>query len=897
MADTNGKLQRVALLFDELADLPEQDRAARLGQLAVSEPEVEASVRRLLDADQQAMAAVEKLPLQPAASDPIRTFGQYRSVRQIGEGGMGAVYLAERSDGQFTRRAAIKVIQGSLANEEMRMRFLSERQILANLQHPGIASLLDGGVTPAGEPYLVMEYIEGLPLDGFCDQHRLTVEQRIDLFLKVCSAVDFAHRHLIIHRDLKPSNILVDHAGNAKLLDFGAAKLLGPVPVDRTRQFLTPRYASPEQMRGASAAVSMDVYALGVILYELLTGHWPFGDPSDMASNLRRATVGAEPAPPTVTRQAAEARSTSEHTLRKTLSGDLTAILSKALEFDVPRRYGTVAELAADVQRFRSGQPVLARPQTTAYKVRKWIGRNPLQSFAAGLAVAAILAGIGLREQQRLIAERRFDELRSLARYQIFDLQEQMYFYGSPLPVRKVMAERSMQALEQLSRESTPNFDLQADLTDGFTQLAELLGNPLRSNLGEPAQGRKALDRARQMNNLLQAMNGPNRIKQGAKARLELQEAMYDLGASRTRERLDRVRQSMEAWEAASDPASMSPRELARMANFYLILAVNQGQIHGVVDTYRKEESVLPHARRLVDLAQRKDPADPLLRFFGLHIAVTEAEELSNRDSNAGRNKLLELSNSIDNFDSAESSAERVRFLRARILGSLGWLEGQMKLYEPALNHLERCTTVWRQLVEGNPSQVNLRYELAGAYRDKGFVSGYAGKHNEAAFAMQDAISEYKRLQPGLYRRQIGELQVRLGAELNAAGRVDEARPAIRAGQDLLVELAARPDSNPRELMLAARYLIDVPLPDLRRPQLALDLAQRADKISPRDAMVIEILARAYAMNGRRQEALDAVAQFKSLVPPTSIVAQQQVEAIAREVDGILASTAPPPTQ
>ncbi len=899
MTTTNDTLRRIALLFGQLADLAPEEQEAALLRLRETEPEIEAAVRRLIRADVEAPESLETETLRaPGASDAGGAFGQYRAVRVIGEGGMGAVYLAERSDGQFTRKAAIKVIQGSLVTDEMRARFVSERQILASLQHPGIANLLDGGVTEKGEPYLVMEFIEGLPLDAYCDQRRLTIAQRVDLFLEVCAAVDFAHRHLIIHRDLKPSNILVNGEGKAKLLDFGAAKLLGPIPADRTKQFLTPRYASPEQMRGESAAVSMDVYALGIVFYELLTGKWPFGDPADMASNLRRAAADVAPAPPTATQEAASVRSTSEASLQKTLAGDLTAILCKALETNVAQRYGNVTEFAADIQRFRGGQPVLARPQTAWYKVRKWIGRNPLQTAAAALAIAGILTGVALREQQRLIASQRFDELRSLARYQIFELQEQMYFYGSPLAVRKAMAERSMQALQQLSNESAPSFELQADLTEGFTQLAELLGNPFRSNLGEPEQGRKALARAKQMNEVLQAMNGPVRLKQAAKAKFELQEAMYDLGATRTKDRLDRVRQSMEAWEAASQPESMPADELGRMAMLYLVLSVNQGQIHGVVDAYQKGDTALPRARRLIDLAMKKDPKKATLRFANLQIGVAEANILSNLNNQAGRQKLIDLVGASEGFDAADTAAERVRFVRARIYGTLGWLEGQMQLFEPALNHLDQCTTLWRQMVETNPTQLNLRYELAGALRDLGFVNAYAQHHNEAAAAMQESIQVYDRLlERGgnrLYTIQQGELRIRLGSELLAANRADEARAVIQRGLSDLVGLAKSETASPRELMQAARYLIDVPLADYRRPAEALEFAVRADRLSPRDAMTVEMLVRAYAASGKRQEAQDALKQFKSLIPETSDVAKKQVDTLAAEIETLLAGATQP---
>jgi serine/threonine protein kinase len=874
MTPPSGSLRRVAELFEQLVDLAPAQQEVALRKVGENDPVVEAEVRRLLRVDREVPCAEQEPAAEPV--EPSRFFGAYRAIRPIGEGGMGTVYLAERSDGQFARLAAVKVIQGSLATEAMRVRFLTERQILANLVHPGIATLLDGGVTSTGEPYLVMDYIEGLPLDVYCDQNRLTQSQRLALFLEVCSAVDFAHRHLIIHRDLKPSNVLVGADGKAKLLDFGAAKLLGPMPTDRTREYLTPRYSSPEQMRGEPATVAMDVYSLGVMLYELLTGQWPFGDPIDVVANYRRATEDVAPLTPAAA----------------VVPGDLTAILFKALDSEVTRRYPNVAELIADIERFRAGRPVLARPQTAVYRLRKWVSRNPLQTVAVLLAIAGVAVGLGLREQQRIVAERRFDELRHLARFQIFDLQEQMYFYGSPLQVRKRMAERSMLALEQLSSESAPNFALQADLTEGFTQLAELLGNPLRSNLGEPQQGRKALDQARRMNEVLQSMSGPARLKQAAQAKVQLQEAMYDLGTTRTAEKLAIVQKSMEAWEAATDLASQTPEDIGRMAMMYLVLAVNQGQTLGTVDMFRRERNALPSARRLIEIALAKNPTSPMLRFTGLQIGVHEAEDISNEDNDKGRRRLLEMVREIDAFDGAEPNAERVRFLRGRTYGALGWLEGQMKLFDPALDHLKVAAMTWRGLLDSNPTQINLRYEVAGVLRDLGFVYGYAKRHLDAAKVMGEAVEEYRRLhertKDGRYLPSQGELLIRIGAQLAAAGRKEEARPSILQGQDILYRLAESPDATPRSLMLASRYSFDVPLADCRHPAKGLELALRVDRLVPNDAATTEILTQAYAAAGKRKEAFAALEKFRSLVPKSSTIASTQAKKLELDIESLL---------
>ncbi len=866
MASTES-LRRVAAIFDELAELSVEDKHQALARLRESDPALEAAVKKLFEAETQ-LPPVEST--RQAEAQQGRVFGPYRALSLIGQGGMGAVYLAERADGQYTRRAAIKVVHGSMVSADMRIRFFAERQILASLQHTGIASMLDGGVSEEGDPYLVMEYVDGLAVDLYADHNKLTVPQRLDLFLDICAAVDFAHRHLIIHRDLKPSNIFVDADGKPKLLDFGAAKLLAPTGSDQTKQFLTPRYASPEQMRGAPASVSMDVYALGVILYELVTGSWPFGDPADMAANLRRATGELSPDHPTtnITGEAAAARSTSAGALKRTLQGDLSAVMGKALETDLSMRYGSVAELAADVQRFRRDEPVLARPQTTLYRLRKWIARNPVQTAAATLAILGVLTGVALREQQRWVAEQRFDELRSLARFQLFDLQEQMSYYGAALPLRKATAERSLAALDQLARESAPSFELQADLTEGYIQMAELLGNPMRANLGETDQARKVLGRAKQMNEILQTMQGALKTKQIVQARYDLQEALFDSGTSRAPERAQKAAQSMQLLESALDIPSLSPAELSRLASLQLILHVNRNQTRGGVDPYSRDGSNLEKARRYIDRAMRKDPRDSASKLTSFQIGLQEANVLSSTDNAKGREKMLELLTSLDGIE----VTDRVKFVRARALGSLGWLEGQMKLFEPAHEHIQQSVDGWRQLMDANPAQVNYRYEWTGALRDRSFVLEYAGKTQEAIAAMDEAVVEHQRSldrsQNPVTARQLAELQGRMGKLLVTAGRIEEERMNIRKGKDSLLTMARRPDAGTGVLMMAARYLVEIPLVDCKRPAESLELARRGNSADPKDVTLLETLARAYAENGLRAEALETLQRLKAVLPP-----------------------------
>jgi TolB-like protein/Tfp pilus assembly protein PilF/predicted Ser/Thr protein kinase len=319
---------------------------------------------------------------------PGDQLGPYRVVREIGRGGMGVVYLAERADAEFTRRVAVKVVKRGMDTDEVVRRFRRERQILASLEHPNIARLYDGGVTGDGRPFLVMEYLEGVPIDRFCAERSVDQRGRLELVVTVCRAVEFAHRHLVVHRDIKPSNILVTGDGTVRLLDFGIAKLLSPesgasVQTRTGLQLLTPEYASPEQVRGGPITPRTDVHALGVLLYELLTGTRPFGAAGAAAQEIGRAVETAVPDPPSAVAPPAHP-----------IGADLDAIVLRALEKDPADRYPSVEELAADLERWLGGKPVLAG--TARRRHRRPAALRRLATFSAGgiAAVALVAAGI-----------------------------------------------------------------------------------------------------------------------------------------------------------------------------------------------------------------------------------------------------------------------------------------------------------------------------------------------------------------------------------------------------------------------------------------------------------------------------------------------------------------------
>ncbi len=418
--------KRVEAVLDEAFRTDPQDWPGLVARRCSGDPELQRIVERYLAADERAGAFLESgaeayaeglLPLDASESAPEdaegRIVGPYRIVRRLGRGGMGEVFLAERADGQFRQQVALKLIRAGLETEAVRDRFLRERQILAGLQHDGIARLLDGGVLEDGRPYFALEYVDGRPITESADEAQRTVADRVDLLIAVGEAVAYAQRRLIVHRDLKPSNILVTTRGSVKLLDFGIAKLFEEEE-KLTREgsrLLTPEYAAPEQLRGEPVTTATDVYALGCVLYELLSGRHPHAGATTVRGELERRVLSGDVTPlsrvvttGTESRRDGEVRAVSPERisqdrrttvprLKRELSGDLSTIAARALATDPEHRYATAQDLVDDLRRYREGRPILARPDSVGYRLRKWATRHRTGVAAGGVVALALLAG------------------------------------------------------------------------------------------------------------------------------------------------------------------------------------------------------------------------------------------------------------------------------------------------------------------------------------------------------------------------------------------------------------------------------------------------------------------------------------------------------------------------
>ncbi|MFN7948673.1 MAG: protein kinase [Blastocatellia bacterium] len=531
--------QRLTELLDEALKYSSAERESFLARACAGDDSLRCEVESLIAALDDSPDFIEAPALDQfsellADDQPMegRRIGHYRIVREIGRGGMGAVYLAERAD-EYREKVALKLVKRGMDTEFVVRRFRHERQILASLNHPNIARLLDGGTTEDGLPYFVMEYIEGEPISEYCDHHHLSISERLKLFRTVCAAVHYAHQNLVIHRDLKPGNILITADGAVKLLDFGIAKILNPEisqTVEKTAtlmRLMTPEYASPEQVRGEQVTTASDVYSLGVILYELLTGHRPYRITSILPSDIERIICEQEPEPPSrrlmtdgrwqmrdgsgqrmrgllmrLLPPAALRLLTTDHRLpnpdyripTSALRGDLDNIVLMALRKEPQRRYASVNGLSEDIRRHLEGQPVTARGDTFGYRAGKFIQRHKAGVAAAALIVLSLIAGLiaTIWQARRATAaqaraERRFNDVRKLANSYLFEFHDRIIDLNGTLPARQLLVQRGLEYLDSLSHEASNDPVLQTELGQAYTKLGDLQGHPAFRNLGDYA--------------------------------------------------------------------------------------------------------------------------------------------------------------------------------------------------------------------------------------------------------------------------------------------------------------------------------------------------------------------------------------------------------------------------
>ena len=600
-----ARWERTKEVFEEALKLDLESRREYLDAACGKDQELRVEVDSLIASYEQAgtdfldRAAAELLDLTsgpdaPPQLRPGQLAGPYRLIREIGRGGMGQVWLAERCDGRFDRRVAIKFIQGTTLAGSTAQRFKREGSFLSKLAHPQIAELIDAGLTSTREPFLVLEYVAGQPIDEYCDQHKLDIASRIQLFLDVLSAVAHAHANLIVHRDIKPSNVLVRNDGQVKLLDFGIAKLLTDetgAPASATMltaeagSVLTPRFAAPEQIAQGTITTATDIYGLGVLLYLLSSGRHPAGAGPHSPVQLMRAILEEEPprasvAALSVDMEAAAQRSSTPDRLSRQLRGDLDTILNKALKKDPAERYASVSAFADDLRRCLKHEPISARPDTISYRARKFVRRNRLLVSAAALTAAVILAISGFAIYQEQLAQRRFQDVRKLAHTFVFELYDQIAKLEGSTKTRELMARTGIEYLDNLSRNAGRDLQLQREIAAAYMKIGDAQGYPTKPNLGHPADALASYQKA---GDILRKISAKDPVYLPALARFYMQYA----GLVRFTRDLKRARQLSESAIQTFDRARAS-QNFGPMAVDYIQAWCTLGDIDEDSDRYRQ---------------------------------------------------------------------------------------------------------------------------------------------------------------------------------------------------------------------------------------------------------------------------------------------------------------------
>jgi eukaryotic-like serine/threonine-protein kinase len=796
-------------IFHEALEVDEAEREVYLQRACGADARLLAEVRSLLTWDAETEGFLDTpivkrrplLDLQPPASlQAGDLLGTWRILHLIGHGGMGAVYRAERADHAFQRPAAVKVVRRGRESTRIIERFRRERETLAALDHPNIARLLDGGSTPDGEPYVVMEYVDGVRVDRYCDEERLSIDRRIEVFLAVCAGVQYAHQNLVVHRDIKPDNILVSRDGVPKLLDFGVAKLLSTSSDEADDQtaastwMLTPDYASPEQVAGrARVTTATDVYSLGVLLYVLLTGYRPYHlsgtSPEDLEVELGAAIF----VPPSlrvldrspVDDEAAVARGTSREALSARLTGDLDAIVLKALSRDVPARYTTVDALMQDLERHRTHHPVSARRPTAGYLAGRFVRRHRV-ALAAALAVLGLtLLGTGAvwwqaREAAaaRALAERRFDEVRQLARAFMFDVHDAIVNVPGTTAARGLLVQTGVQYLDRLAAEESADPGLQRELAATYVKVGDAQGHPTSPNLGDTAGARASYERAI-----------------GIASTLVAQQAS-DLEAARTLAMAHRRLGDVLAWAGELDTALEHTRRSAALFD-----AVAQrpspsfeDRLHaGIADVKLGDllgNASFPNLGRADEAATHYDAA--LVTFRRLD-ADAPGDRRVRRFLGLTQERIGQLHESAGRWDDALAAYETSFVIRDALAAAvpfhtdierdlavayekLGNIQRQTRQSAAALDSYRRALARFERLLIADPSNVSAirtvgisQEKVAQALRDIGARSDAMSMLRQALEAHQtvgarDPGNVQARCDEARVREQIGDLRAETGS-------------------------------------------------------------------------------------------------------------------------------------
>ena len=757
--------QKIKSVLEEVMEIDPASRSAFLEKSCNGDHDLCAEVESLLgfendDADLLEESAFSIVTETSAENFIGKQIGRYKIISELGTGGMGVVFLATRADGEFQQQVALKLIKRGIGSDSILRRFVNERQILASLQHPNIAHLIDGGTTDDGLPYFVMEYVEGETILEFARRENLSIDARLDLFREVCAAVSFAHRNLVIHRDLKPSNILVTSDGKPKLLDFGIAKLLKTELTDQTvtKHFaFTPEYASPEQVRGENLTTATDIYSLGVILYELLTGARPFSFDGKNFGQIVQTVTQNEPPPPSAisnfkfrisdsTAGQTDFNPKSQIPNPKSLKGDLDNIILKSLKRDSERRYSSVEQFAEDIRRHLKGLPVLARQDTLFYRAEKFTRRNPLVVSAVAVAFLILIAGIAavawqvrIANAERAKAERRFNDVRRLANSFMFEINEEIE--KSPIKARELLVTRAIEYLDKLAAESEGDADLQSELATAYEKIGNVQSELFKPSAGKTSDALLSHQKSLEIREKLFAAE-PGNISRGLDAARSL------AGIGDIFSMIGRVAEAAESYrEAIRLDEQLLALDRKNVA-VRRVLAGNYARLGQAVLRSGSLDSALLHYNKSLEIYQdllAENPTDTSLqRSLSIIFSYIGYVKMEMGDTEQAVRFFSESLVSTEKYSIANADNQPLRSDLGNAHLWLGVSLSETANIEKSIFHLRRAVEIQTAIFESDKGNFGEQNALADSYLELGKALAIKAKTSNAEPLSAEAIRAYE---------------------------------------------------------------------------------------------------------------------------------------------------------
>lgn len=896
MNQTTESFVRIEAIFSEALAAPSEERNALIEARSNGDQELAAEVASLLKACEVEESLTASRQLAPKAGRETgaesKAIGPYVLDRLLGRGGMGAVYLAHRADGQFEQQVAIKLIDLPLATGLFRDRFRQERQILAGLQHPFIARLLDGGVTASGDLYLAMEYVDGVPIHRFCAEKHLTEAQRLTLFLRVCEAVEFAHQNLVVHRDLKPDNILVADDGTPRLLDFGTAKLLSPtlaVPgSELTRegyQSFTPQYASPEQVLGNPITTASDTYSLGVLLYLILTGAMPYDLKEFTTAEMLRAICEESP------RRPSQATGADDR-----LDADLEAILLKALRKEPRERYLTAEQLASDIRAYLGGQPVAARQGTLRYRTCKFARRNRLALAGAAFLAVTLVAGVAgvawqarVADGERRKAEARSADLRLLSNSLLSELDEAIKQLPGSTGVQKLLVTRVLEHLDRMAQDAQGDRLTRLDLVDAYVRLGNIQGNPYDQNLGDPDGGLSSLDKAIALAEPL-APDGSSDQK-ALRALAIAQESRSEIlfGTARTQEAIVSMQASVKTYDRSIETPGVSANLICDVASAYGTLGDELGQTGtaSLADT----AAALKAFRKSIALDDRALGIDPNFVRAKRGLSINQMKIGNVEMETDPALALKDFQTAMERADAlpkAEQENLSTLRMRAMLMRKKANALVQLGEYSKATELFTQVARIHQYFVAADSQDLRALADLEVILNDEalGFETAAepalaaAGGDRRLSLATDEQllirtaeiIDKMLKQDPSNenWRTVQADAQVRLATVQSILHTSGARQELAKAGIATLKDLAMKSQASPMTLNQAANALLKVEPAFLRDPEFAVLCAERSVALSRwQTPSLLLTLAQAYRAAGQIDKSRTAASEGLALLPPS----------------------------